>query len=153
MMVSSTYFVPLDKISIYVKRGLRKNMAQNGHHKLLRSKSLTEINVKSSEWEVKVSPFKSLNNLDISYDNSISYNFKEEEKTCYICYKNSPDTIFMSCGHGGVCNDCAVSLINNKDECAECREKIEAIYRIGPKPILGNIVRSIEARRVVMKDD
>lgn len=73
----------------------------------------------------------------------------DDEGLCHLCYTNPPNAILMGCGHGGICYDCAVTLVNKKDECLECREKITAIYKIDPNPKALNIVRGIELNKII----
>jgi len=42
---------------------------------------------------------------------------------CLICFGKTPDAIFMPCGHGGVCYDCALSAYKKKTPtCYICRQ-------------------------------
>ena len=72
----------------------------------------------------------------------------EEEKLCYLCYANPSDAVLMSCRHGGICYDCAVTMVKKKNECMECRGTIEAIYRIDPNPKMKDIVKATEITKV-----
>jgi len=55
---------------------------------------------------------------------------KEEENLCYICENHVSNAILAECGHGGVCCECVVKLIDKKNECMECRKAAKAIYKI-----------------------
>jgi len=54
----------------------------------------------------------------------------KEENLCYICENNALNAILTECGHGGVCCDCAIKSIEQKNECMECRKPVKAIYQI-----------------------
>ena len=53
-----------------------------------------------------------------------------EESLCYICCNNEADGVIINCGHGGVCHTCLLDYINRKDECMECRTKVESLLKI-----------------------
>jgi hypothetical protein len=47
---------------------------------------------------------------------------EEEEVICGVCYCNKPDSVYMPCGHGGICYDCAIDIWKSSDECYLCRK-------------------------------
>ncbi|KAL4455501.1 hypothetical protein ABPG74_012653 [Tetrahymena malaccensis] len=55
---------------------------------------------------------------------------EEEEQNCLICFQNSQDSVFMNCGHGGICYDCSLDIWKITGECYLCREKIKQILQI-----------------------
>ena len=40
---------------------------------------------------------------------------------CCICFDKVPDSVFMDCGHGGVCYDCSLDIWKTTEECYLCR--------------------------------
>lgn len=48
---------------------------------------------------------------------------------CNICYAAEADSIFMRCGHGGVCLDCAKDVVRVQGECYLCRGSIDYVLR------------------------
>ena len=53
-----------------------------------------------------------------------------DENVCLICYDHPPDAVFMECGHGGTCYDCALDVWQNTDECFLCRKSIQYVIHI-----------------------
>jgi len=53
-----------------------------------------------------------------------------EESLCYICCNNEANGVIINCGHGGVCHDCLLDYIKRKDECMECRTKVESLLKL-----------------------
>ena len=51
-------------------------------------------------------------------------------KKCIICFENMSDAVFMNCGHGGICNECATAIWKRADTCHCCRSAIDHILRI-----------------------
>ena len=51
-----------------------------------------------------------------------------QDKTCLICFDKETDAIFMDCGHGGVCYECAIEIWKSTNECHLCREPIKSVY-------------------------
>lgn len=69
--------------------------------------------VKSSDYNIII---------EKSSEESKSHDFGEESSpTCAVCFDKSPNAVFMSCGHGGICYECAKDLWKGKDECYLCR--------------------------------
>jgi len=50
--------------------------------------------------------------------------------------------VFMSCGHGGICYECAQESWKKADKCVICRHPIEKIVKIKE-------IKGIEVSRVV----
>jgi len=34
----------------------------------------------------------------------------KEQATCLICFENPCDSVFLECGHGGVCYECSLDI-------------------------------------------
>lgn len=56
----------------------------------------------------------------------------DAETLCFICYQKNADSVFMNCGHGGVCFDCAQETWRKRAKCVTCREVIREILRVAP---------------------
>ena len=52
--------------------------------------------------------------------------------------------MFMECGHGGVCLDCATDIWNTTNECYLCREEITYVLRYDTKDKKGASYKIIE---------
>lgn len=48
----------------------------------------------------------------------------DDEGLCYICFANPSNCIYLDCGHGGVCLECAIDSIKKNNVCSLCREKV-----------------------------
>jgi len=64
-----------------------------------------------------------------------------EENTCYICCGKDANGVVLTCGHGGICYECLLDYINKKDECMECRRKIESILKIEEEVKCGKVFK------------
>jgi len=71
-----------------------------------------------------------------------------DENLCYLCYSEAPNAVFMKCGHGGICYECATTLIKKKNECMQCRSPVEMIYKIDPNSKTKNVIKGIEFTKV-----
>jgi len=71
-----------------------------------------------------------------------------DENLCYLCYSDAPNAVFMKCGHGGICYECATMLIKKKNECMQCRSPVEMIYKIDPNSKTKNVIKGIEFTKV-----
>ena len=65
------------------------------------------------------------------------------ENLCFICYEKNADSVFMNCGHGGVCFDCAQETWRKRSKCVTCREVIREILRVAPIKGSSDFVRSL----------
>ncbi|OMJ74874.1 hypothetical protein SteCoe_26127 [Stentor coeruleus] len=54
-------------------------------------------------------------------------------KDCLICYSNECDSVLIPCGHGGICNDCSIKLLESGKDCHICRNSIEKVLKINKK--------------------
>jgi hypothetical protein len=61
---------------------------------------------------------------------SLPTTFSPEERLCKICYEKDSNTIVNACGHGGMCNTCAINYLELKSDCMICRKKIDKIFVI-----------------------
>lgn len=52
---------------------------------------------------------------------------------CGVCFANEPDSVFMRCGHGGICYDCSIDIWKSTGECYLCRDEIEQILQVEPQ--------------------
>lgn len=48
---------------------------------------------------------------------------------CNVCFANDSDSVFMDCGHGGICLSCANDIWVSTGECYLCRDPIKYILR------------------------
>lgn len=55
---------------------------------------------------------------------------KDSVKDCVICCENECDSVFMPCGHAGVCNTCALKLLESTKLCHICRKHIEKVLKM-----------------------
>lgn len=76
----------------------------------------------------------------------------EEELLCYVCCERKPNAILENCGHGGICYECAVSVMNKRNRCMQCRNPVETILKIDPKLKLFDIVKGIESTKVLKRN-
>jgi len=53
-----------------------------------------------------------------------------EDDTCIVCLTGPMDAVLLECGHGGVCEDCAMQLWQNTRPCPLCRGRISRVMRI-----------------------
>jgi hypothetical protein len=56
-----------------------------------------------------------------------------DEDACIICYTNRGDVCLMNCGHGGICFDCASTVVTKRSrQCPVCRGEIKQIVHVNP---------------------
>lgn len=74
---------------------------------------------------------------------------------CSVCFANEPDSVFMRCGHGGICYECAIDVWKKSNECYLCRDEIEQILQVEPqKDENGNeFLKVIASTQLVDEDE
>lgn len=73
------------------------------------------------------------------------------ENQCYICYYEAPNAVIATCGHGGICVDCAIASVKARGQCMECRQQVQAILKIDLSSKKENAIKAIEA--IVVKGE
>ena len=68
----------------------------------------------------------------------------QDDNLCYLCWANDPNALLMTCGHGGICYECAIALVNKKNECMQCREIVTEIHKIDHNLKLPGVIKAIE---------
>lgn len=76
-------------------------------------------------------------------DHSISIN------SCLICFENAPDSVFMDCGHGGMCYVCATDIFKKTGECYLCRNVIKQVLLLDLQDKNDNLFKVKAATRLV----
>ena len=77
------------------------------------------------------------NDRSVSYISEMGKSFNNASmnisvNSCLVCFDNAPDTVFLDCGHGGLCYECALDVWKKTGECYLCRNVFD------PKLMKGN---------------
>lgn len=59
----------------------------------------------------------------------------EDEGLCIICFSMPSTCVFLNCGHGGVCLECAMDSMKKNNVCILCRETVVQIIEISENEI------------------
>mmetsp|Transcript_29147 Transcript_29147/g.66028 ORF Transcript_29147/g.66028 Transcript_29147/m.66028 type:complete len:114 (-) Transcript_29147:27-368(-) len=55
---------------------------------------------------------------------------------CYACLEEPlPNAVFLGCGQGGMCYECALSHFLISQRCPLCRQKIDQIVTVNPQQL------------------
>jgi hypothetical protein len=57
-----------------------------------------------------------------------------ERLNCSVCIDKAADSVMMPCGHGGLCNECAIMMWQRTESCYLCRSSIEKVVQIPETP-------------------
>lgn len=114
--ISSSYFSPADPQKKKPKKNHRANseINPNMNWKKINPQSLSMI--KDDESFSK--------NISILTENS------QDEKMCNICCENKQNSVFRECGHGGICFQCATTVLASSAQCSLCRCPISQVLKI-----------------------
>ena len=73
----------------------------------------------------------------------------EGPRLCTICCLKTPNAIFMNCGHGGVCFDCACMLWFKNKKCFYCRSEVLMILKYDSEhESLIRVSRAVKLRQI-----
>jgi hypothetical protein len=53
---------------------------------------------------------------------------------CSVCLDATADSVMIPCGHGGLCNACAIKMWERSKICYLCRVEIEVVAQIPSTP-------------------
>lgn len=67
-----------------------------------------------------------------AYKSSADFSFVD--KKCSICLGEECNSVFLECGHGGICHNCATFLMKEKRQCHMCRSPIAQVVKIKVEP-------------------
>jgi hypothetical protein len=67
---------------------------------------------------------------------------------CVICFEREADSVFMECGHGGMCYDCGVDIWTKSNECFLCRKPIMCLLQLDPAALAENVVKVIACVKI-----
>ena len=154
MMLSQTYFVPLQKgllnntNRIQNQQDVKTRRTPRPKRLTLDAKKISENLVEYKSIDLSPKLCVTVGNIDCAGSFSTENNTKQDEETCYLCYDRKPDAILMTCGHGGICYECATTLVQKKNECMECRNEVKYIVKVNPKLKNLNIIEGVEVTTV-----
>lgn len=55
---------------------------------------------------------------------------EDDSDLCIICFGQKANCIFLDCGHGVTCMDCAIDIMKNNNNCVLCREAVTQLIEI-----------------------
>jgi len=62
----------------------------------------------------------------------------ESEQLCFVCYDRSPEAVLLECGHAGLCEICALQVMDR--QCPICRAAISRVMRLcADRPLPGGL--------------
>jgi hypothetical protein len=83
----------------------------------------------------QVSPFF-FSETQVKDKNKTKFAYSENETPeCLICFSKPPECIILKCMHGGVCADCARSILLKTPNCPFCRAKVQSIKVIEKRDV------------------
>ena len=104
--------------------------------------------------EAKLKPQGDEGTPNKSHQTSNSKMNESMANLCSVCFANEPDSVYMKCGHGGVCYECAIDIWKKSSECYLCREEIEQILQVEPqKDEKGNEYLKVIASTQLVDED
>ncbi|CAD8118505.1 unnamed protein product [Paramecium sonneborni] len=90
--------------------------------------------------------------ITIARDESIQnqkIDISQTSNICIVCYERGPNAVFMNCGHGGTCYQCAVDIWKQKTECYLCREKIVYILKVDLEERFGDLFKVVSTTKMM----
>ncbi|CAD8098156.1 unnamed protein product [Paramecium sonneborni] len=73
----------------------------------------------------------------------------QTSNVCIVCYERGPNAVFMNCGHGGTCYQCAIDIWKQKTICYLCRNKIEYILKVDLEDRYGDLFKVVSTAQMI----
>ncbi|CAD8094601.1 unnamed protein product [Paramecium sonneborni] len=93
--------------------------------------------------------------VTIAHDETIQNNKHQEismsqtSNVCIVCYERGPNAVFMNCGHGGTCYQCAIDIWKQKTICYLCRNKIDYILKVDLEDRYGDLFKVVSTAQMI----
>ena len=69
---------------------------------------------------------------------------------CLVCCTKQANTVLMECGHGGICYECSLDMMKNRNACHICRAEIAHILALKYQTLSMAYVKS---QKIVNKNE
>jgi len=66
---------------------------------------------------------------------------EEEEELCIICFSEPSCCVFLDCGHGSICLNCAMDAMKKNNICILCRQIVAQIIELESKELPGGFYK------------
>ncbi|CAK64392.1 unnamed protein product (macronuclear) [Paramecium tetraurelia] len=137
----------------FSSQGVGSQMLQEIDFKIFEKQSCT-INQEFANIVKSQVDKKKSNSQLISADRDESIqNYKpdlsQNSNICIVCYERGPNAVFMNCGHGGVCYQCAIDIWKQKTECYLCRDKIIYIVKVDLDERVGDLFKVVSTTQMI----
>ncbi|CAD8078279.1 unnamed protein product [Paramecium primaurelia] len=92
--------------------------------------------------------------VTIAHDESVQnknqeLSMSQTSNICLVCYERGPNAVFMNCGHGGTCYQCAIDIWKQKMVCYLCRNKIEYILKVDLEDRYGDLFKVVSTAQMI----
>ena len=126
-MVSSYFQNSVDKIGSPIKSQIKK-MTISPETSLKKYDNLQNGSFQKVESGLQQErKFSNQNSVEIKKSLSSELN---EEEMCIVCFGNPQNSVNMPCGHGSLCIECNLEIMQKSDSCCICREIVEQVLEL-----------------------
>jgi len=108
-------------------------------------KDLENPEVGAQEQKEEEKPKETLADLD-KHEEKVENN---ENGKCVICFDGNQDAVYLPCGHGGVCYECAQEMIKTKGDCHLCRKPIRRLMKVETEKKDNDLVKVLSVIKAV----
>ncbi|CAD8208730.1 unnamed protein product [Paramecium octaurelia] len=137
----------------FSSQGMGTQVFQESDFKIFDKQSCVINQVNTNRTRSQVEKKRSNSQLiTIARDESIQnqrLDISQTSNVCIVCYERGPNAVFMNCGHGGTCYQCALDIWKQKMECYLCRVKIVYILKVDLEERFGNLFKVISTTQMI----
>ncbi|CAD8085654.1 unnamed protein product [Paramecium primaurelia] len=140
----------------FSSQGIASQMFQEFDQIVIDKQTLNTLNkTTSNEQRFQVDKKRCNSHLvTIVHDESIQnknheMSMSQTSNICIVCYERGPNAVFMNCGHGGTCYQCAIDIWKQKMVCYLCRNKIEYILKVDLEDRYGDLFKVISTVQMI----
>ncbi|CAK62717.1 unnamed protein product (macronuclear) [Paramecium tetraurelia] len=137
----------------FSSQGVGSEVLQESDFKIVEKQQSVINQVNSNRTRSQVEKKRSNSQLiTIARDESIQnqkLDISQTSNVCIVCYERGPNAVFMNCGHGGTCYQCALDIWKQKMECYLCRDKIVYILKVNLEERFGDLFKVISTTQMI----
>lgn len=150
MKLSGSYFKRLDGFARWLF-GRRNDLGEGAAHGSAKQpQEPRTLNENSASIDMELSlnnlrPIKTEGGSGKSRYIRMTNRDAHQAQNCTVCLDKVANAVLMDCGHGAICFDCGLVLLNTTCECHLCRQPIVQVVKVDVKFCNEELLKVVDA--------
>jgi len=145
--VTSTYY-SVDTTDAFMNKKLMSENIRSPISKKYHKSASLDLEASCKDLEQKSNSFENGKESIIKIHSE-----HEEQESCFVCENTEANAVVMTCGHGGICHECAMEGWKKSDKCHICRGLITRVLKVKNIPGLSVVKILNETEKVFVKQE